>query len=252
MLQAERQEKIIQYINDVKSATTDQMVEQFNVSHATIRRDIDLLAKNGSLIKVHGGAVALGSSSVQEIPFEKKVSMNADAKRLIGKKAAELIQPNDVIILDSGSTTLEVAKNITQPNVTILTNDIKISLELAAKPNIHIIVAGGTMDPYVYALTGNMTEDFFKRFHATKVFLGCDAIDKDFGISDRSYDEVQIKLAMMNSSDQVIAVTDSSKFGKKVFCYLCELREIDLIVTDQIDTVYESCFHEAGTEILLP
>ena len=166
------------------------------------------------------------------------------------EKAKSLINDGDIIILDSGSTTLEIAKNITQKNITVVTDDIKIAMELSGKPNVTAIVCGGTLSDPVYTLTGNVAVDFFSRLHVNKTFLGCDAVDLDFGISNRTYSEVDIKTAMIKAADEIIMVTDNSKLDRKVFCYLCDISAINKLIINQIDERNRRGFIEKGVEII--
>jgi DeoR/GlpR family transcriptional regulator of sugar metabolism len=251
MLQLERQEKILQFINEKKKAHTDQLARQFSVSRVTIRRDIDILAQRGLLFKTHGGAVSSNSTFLHEIPYSGKAVINAAAKRAIGRAAARFIEPGDIIILDAGSTTLEIAKNINKDDVTVLTNDIKIAVELANKPNIHVMVCGGNLSNPVYTLTGNISVDYFKRVHVNKTFLGCDAVDIDFGVSNRTYEEVDVKLAMIRAADEVIMVTDNSKLDKRVFVFLCDVSAIDKLVINEIDERNKNAFAEKGVALIV-
>ena len=251
MFQIERQEQIINYINQAQKANTNELAKKFNVSAVTIRRDIDMLAADGRIIKTHGGAVAVTQSLKAEIPYSLKAEHNQDAKRRIGVTAAKYINDGDIIILDSGSTTLEIAKNISQKNVTVVTDDIKIAMELSCKENITVIVCGGTLSDPVYTLTGNNATDFFSRLHVNKTFLGCDAVDLDFGVSNRTYEEVDIKSAMIQAADEIIMVTDNSKLDKKVFCHLCDISAINKLIINTIDERNRRGFTEKGVEIVL-
>lgn len=250
MFQIERQEQILEYINQTQKANTNELADKFNVSKATIRRDIDELATRGQLIKTHGGAIAVTKSLHAEIPYAYKAERNQSAKKNIGITAANYIEDGDIIILDSGSTTLEIAKNITQKNVTVVTDDIKIAMELAGKTNITVIVCGGTLSDPVYTLTGNSAVEFISRLHVNKTFLGCDAADLEFGISDRTYAEVDIKTAMIQAADEVIMVTDNSKLDKKMFCYLCDISTLDKLIINTIDERNRKGFTEKGVEII--
>lgn len=251
MFQIERQEQILDYINNTQTANTGELAEHFHVSKVTIRRDIDALAAKGLVVKTHGGAVAISNSPLYEIPYSQKVEHNPSAKKSIGIAAAACIKDGDIIILDSGSTTLEIAKNITQKNVTVVTDDIKIAMELSCKNNVTVIVCGGTLSDPVYTLTGNMSVSFFSRLHVNKTFLGCDAVDLDFGISNRTYEEVDVKSAMIHAADEIIMVTDNSKLDKKVFCYLCDISSIDKLIINKIDERNRRGFIEKGVEIIV-
>ena len=251
MFQIERQNNILEYINSAHKATTNELAEKFNVSKVTIRRDIDTIAEQGLIAKTDGGAVALTNGSLHEIPYSVKSEHNQSAKKKIGKTAASLIEDGDIIILDSGSTTLEIAKNITQKNITVVTNDIKIAMELSGKPNIKLMVCGGTLINPVYTLTGLATIDFFSTLHVNKTFLGCDAMDLEFGISNRTYEEVNIKRAMMKAGDVNIMCADDSKLDKKVFCHLSGFEVLDIIIINRIDERYKKMFEDKNVKVIL-
>lgn len=250
MFQIERQNKILEYINNSQKANTNELADYFKVSKVTVRRDIDALAAQGLIVKTHGGALSITKSLHREIPYAFKVEHNQSAKKQIGAAAAKYIEDGDIIILDSGSTTLEIAKNIVQKNVTVVTDDIKIAMELANKNNVTVIVSGGTLTDPVYTLTGNNATEFFSRLHVNKTFLGCDAVDLDFGISNRTYSEVDIKSAMIQAADEIIMVTDRSKLDRKVFCQLCDISALDKLIIDEIDERNRKGFTEKGVEII--
>ncbi len=252
MFSVERQEKIVQIVSEKGKADTAQLAQQFGVSKVTIRRDIDILDEKGLVIKTFGGAVAVNNALLSyEIPFSAKSEIRTKEKRAIGTSAAALIEDGDIIILDSGSTTLEVAKAITAQNVTVLTNDIKIAMELAHKKNVTVIVSGGKLTGEVYSLAGSQAIDFFKRSHVNKLFLGCDAIDVTFGISNRTLEEVAVKTSMISSADEVIVVTDSSKLNKIMFQFVCNLNEINKIVIDEISDSMSGILESLGVEVII-
>lgn len=251
MLQIERHEKIVQYINEIQKTTTEQLAEKLNVSKPTIRRDIDVLSRAGLIRKVHGGAVAISSTSLHEIPYSNKENINASAKQKIGIAAARLVESGEIIILDSGTTSLEVAKNLNKSDITVLTNDIKIAMELAVKDNVQTFVCEGRLDTPVYTLSGSAPIEFFKKVHVNKLFLGCDALDFSFGISDRNIETAETKKAMTHAADEVILITDSSKIKKKAFCYVCDIATINTIITDTLDDSSLRAFKEYGVDVIL-
>ncbi|MDD4781727.1 MAG: DeoR/GlpR family DNA-binding transcription regulator [Tissierellia bacterium] len=251
MFQVERQEKILKYINKNKKSDTKQLSDEFGVSKVTIRRDINLLADRGLIIKTHGGAVSIKNTQLYEIPYNNKVSLNKAAKQNIGVYASKLIEDGDIIILDAGSTTFEIAKNINNTNVTVLSNDVKIAMELAHKKNVNLLISGGYLNGPVYTLTGSQSVNFFKNIHVNKTFLGCDALDLDFGISNRTYEEVEMKKAMIEAAEEVIMVADSSKLHKKVFCFLCDFSVIDKLIIDKIDEPTKKILTEKGVEVII-
>ena len=251
MLQVERHQKLIDYVNEKKNVTTEELSEVLAVSKPTVRRDVDALSKAGLIRKVHGGAVSVDSASLWEIPFSDKAAAYRQEKIQIGMAAARRTGPGDVLILDSGSTTLEVAKNLSQPLLTVLTNDLNVAYELAGKDNVQVLMCGGHLDKAVFTLTGSSTVDFFRKIHVNKLFLGCDALDLSFGLSDRSSATAATKQAMIQAADEVIVVTDSSKFDKKVVFHVCDLSDIDTIVTDRVDERYRRAMQEMGIELVI-
>jgi DeoR/GlpR family transcriptional regulator of sugar metabolism len=251
MFQIERQERILQYINEKGKANIKELSDAFNVSKITIRRDLDELAQRNLIIKTHGGVMSLENNFLYEIPYESKSGVNMEAKSKIGKAAAQLIEPNDVIILDAGSTTLQMVKNINKNNVTIITNDIKIAMEVAHKSGLKLIVGGGIREESVYTLIGPTTEEFFLNVHVNKTFLGCDAISLEYGITNRTMQEVPIKRAMMKAAEEVIAVADHSKLDKKVFSFLCQIKEINKLVIDKVEEDFKKSLNDIGVEVIV-
>jgi DeoR/GlpR family transcriptional regulator of sugar metabolism len=248
----ERHEKLLDYINKKKKASVRELSKCFNVSTVTIRRDLDELVQRGLVIKTHGGALSLNNNFSTEIPYERKFVQNVEAKKKIGHTAARLVEDNDVIILDAGSTTLEIATQLKPlKNVTVITNDLKIAMTLAHKPGITLMVTGGIQEKAVYTLTGPTAEEFLSKIRANKTFLGADAISLDYGITNRTLQEVSVKKSMMKAADEIILVADHSKLNKKVFAFLCELKDIDKIIIDKIEPKVKEALLEMGVEVIV-
>ncbi len=251
MFQLERQEKILEVVNTRRTVRTKDLCEMFDTSPVTIRNDIHELALRGLLIKSHGGAMSMQDRINLEIPSGKKSHQNIELKRKIGRVASTFIEPNDLIILDSGSTTLEIAKQIKQKNVTVITNDIQIGMALAENRNVNLVITGGCLKPSVHTLMGADTVEFFRRIRVDKLFLGCDAIDVHWGISNRTLEEVAIKRAMMTASRSVIAVADSSKVGRQVFAHLCGPHDINTLIIDSMDPQNMLALEKGGVHVVL-
>lgn len=245
----ERQEKMLAYINEVNKVSVRELSELFNMSLVTIRSDINNLAKRGLLIRTHGGALSAQRGTNAEIPSKVRAIQNVAGKQIIAEAAAALIEDDDIIILDSGSTTYEIAQRITAQNVTVITNDLKIGTLLAERGDVSLILIGGVLLPQVYALIGSDATDFLKRVKAHKLFLGCDAIDITWGISNRTIQEVSIKQAMMEAARYVIAVADHSKFGKQVFARFCDVTDVDLLITDQMFPQQAEALRKMGLKV---
>jgi DeoR family fructose operon transcriptional repressor len=251
MFQIERQEQIFNYINKKRKASVKELSNFFNVSKVTIRRDLDELVEKGLAIKIHGGVLSIYNNLSYEIPYNKKFSVNADEKKRIGMTAAKLVENGEVVILDSGSTTFEVATHLDKKDITVITNDIKIAMEVAHKPNMSLIVTGGFLEKSVYTLVGPNTEDFLSKIHVNKTFLGADAISLEYGITNRTMQEIPVKKMMIKAADEVIVVADHSKLNKKVFAFLCGFDEIDKLIIDRIDDDMRKSLNERGVEVIL-
>lgn len=250
MFRIERQEKILNYINEHKTVKTQELAQAFSASLVTIRNDINDLANRGLIIKTHGGAVCCQHRSNMEIPSVIRFQENIVSKQAIAVIAAELIEEGDVIILDSGSTTLEIANRIKGKNLTVITDDLKIGMTLAEQSGISLIMTGGTLLPSVYTLVGAQAISFFNAIKVRKLFLGCDAIDFSWGISNRTMEEIQVKRAMMSAAQEVIAVADCSKFNRQVFAHLCNIDELDMLITDRIAPSEREQLESAGVRVL--
>lgn len=251
MLQYERISRVLEYINEHTSATIDEMSKKFGVSPITIRRDIDSLAERKLVIKIHGGVMSTQTKLSYEIPYLSKKTVNLKQKMSIGRCAAEMIKDNNIVVIDAGTTTLEIAKHINAKNVTVITNDIKIANEIAERELIDLIVVGGTLEKGVYTLTGFNSIEFLQKFHVNKAFLGADAIDLDFGISNRTYSEVSLKHTMRDIADEKYVVADASKFHKKLFYSTFKLNEIDTIITDYADKETIDYMNKIGKNIII-
>lgn len=251
MFQLERQEKILKMVNENSTVRTSDLCEIFSTSSVTIRNDINELANRGLLIKSHGGAMSVNDRINLEIPSGKKLQQNIENKRRIAQEANRHIGPDEIIILDSGSTTLEIAKQLKQKNVTVITNDIQIGMVLAEKKNVTLYLTGGRLKPSVHTLMGGETIDYFRRIRVDKLFLGCDAIDIQWGISNRTQEEVLIKQAMMAASRQVLAVSDASKLGRQVFARICGFDQVDTLIIDTISPKDKQALETLGVRVLV-
>jgi DeoR/GlpR family transcriptional regulator of sugar metabolism len=247
----ERRSEIVKIVNSQGKVSTKELSNLLGLSLVTIRNDINQLAELGVIVKTHGGALSTSKVLNFEVPAAAKSLRNRKEKEGIGSMAASLVNDGDVVILDAGSTTFEVAKNIKAKDVTVITNDIQIAYYLIENTRIKTIVPGGTCAPDVYTLVGTQTSKFIEMLHADKVFLGCDAIDFRFGITNRTLEEVAIKQAMINSSDKVIAVVDSTKHDTYVFVKVCGLADLDVLITDRISDTNRAIASDLGVEVLI-
>lgn len=251
MFQRERHEKILALLDQQKKVTIEALSQAFRVSLVTARADVKALAQRGLLIRTHGGALSIQRSIHMEIPFGVRSVQHVREKQAIGKAAARMVADHDIIMLDSGSTTLEVARAITAKNVTVITNDIKIGTLIAERGDMTLIMPGGVLLPSVYALTGNETSASLERMKVNKLFLGCDAIDFGWGVSNRTIQEVAVKQTMMRSAKEVIAVADQSKFGQQVFAHVCNITDLHMLICDALSAQQEEFLTQHGVAFLI-
>lgn len=208
------------------------LCSELNVSSVTIRKDLKLLEDKKLLYRNHGGATKSDPYTADR-PVNEKEKINPDEKSRIGRAAAELIQPDDCIIIASGTTVLSLAKNIyLDESLTVITAALNIAAELMHHPQIEIIQLGGLLRKSSSSVTGRYAEKILEDFSCSKLFLGVDGIDIDFGLTTTNIMEAQLNRKMIETAQKTIVLADSSKFGKRGFGKICRIEDIDQIITD--------------------
>ncbi|HLR60665.1 MAG TPA: DeoR/GlpR family DNA-binding transcription regulator [Pseudogracilibacillus sp.] len=226
-----RRNWIVEQITLEGELKIDKLVEALNVSSMTVRRDLDLLEKEGKVIRTHGGAI-LAKPLMIETPFMKKKSEKIDQKQKIAQKAMTRVHEGQIILLDSGTTTLEIARLLKErENITILTNDIYIAAELVDS-SLEVIVLGGHLQSQVGALFGPQANSFLENIHVDVFFLGTQAIDHKAGVTSPTLEKAHLKRLMMQAAENVWLVSDSSKIGKKAFAKICDVSELTGFIID--------------------
>lgn len=232
MLAIRRLEIISQLLAETGSVDAAKLSERFGVTPKTIRKDLDKLESMGLLDRVHGGAVLKRSGS-SVFPIEQRKQQCLSEKQRIGAAALELVQEGDSIIIDGGTTTLELARLLGEKKILAIVNDLKIALELMNKPNVDLFVTGGRLRREgAYTLLGRDTERILEKYKAKKVFLGTTALNMESGLSVLNSDEAEVKKAMVASAKEVICLVDYSKFHHVAFAPFCPLHKIGTLVTD--------------------
>jgi len=228
----ERRSKIIDKIDNEGKVKVSDLSKLLNVSEVTIRNDLDQLEKKNLLVRAYGGAMKFQRAGI-DYELGVKSKKYRVQKIAIGKKAAELIKDGDTIILDSGTTTLEIAKNLFNfSNLTVITNSLNIAGQLVELPDIKVIMLGGTLRRKSLSLVGTTAAESLKNYYCDKVFIGVDGIATEYGISTPNIDEAHLNNIMISNSREVIVVTDSSKFKKRSFTYIAPITKVNVIVTD--------------------
>jgi DeoR/GlpR family transcriptional regulator of sugar metabolism len=232
MMPKERRNEILKQLSANGKIDIEDLVSQLNVSAMTIRRDLAFLEENEKIIRTHGGAI-LNKPLVVESSFRSKEGKFNDQKKMIAQKAVEYIQDHSTILLDSGTTTLEIAKLLKDKNtITVVTNDIKIAAELI-DTDVKVIVTGGELQNNVGTLFGPLTEQILKNIHVDLFFLGAHAIDFKAGVTAPTFEKASIKKLMIEASEKTMLVADSSKLEQKSLTKVCDLTQIYGLITDK-------------------
>jgi DeoR/GlpR family transcriptional regulator of sugar metabolism len=234
MITEERRTRILKKLSENRFVQVSELANEFDVSTVTIRRDLDTMEEEGLCIRRHGGAIRVNPGVTLEMPYEIKRHEMVIEKERIAHRALDFIEDGDTFIIDSGSTTYALALLLNiKVRITVVTNDLQIAVKLAENPKIKLICTGGSARSSVFSLEGSMTESFLKSIKVDKTFLGADAIHEDGVISNVNMEEVAIKKAMIQAADKTILLVDSSKFTKAGFAKICDLEDIDVLITDK-------------------
>ena len=252
MLANQRKEKILDLLKEDGSAKVIDLARIFKVSEVTIRQDLEKLDREGLVVREHGG-VHLKSVEDQVRNFSLINQDHLLEKEAIAQKCLEYIHPGDTIILDSGSTTTEIARKLRNMNqLTVITNALNIALMLGANPNIEMVMTGGEFKPPTLSLTGQKAADFFKGLNVQKLFLATAGISLKSGLTYPSISDLVVKKAMIDAADTTYLVADSSKIGKSAFASLGALSLIDYIITDEgVEEKHKQVFRENDIELII-
>ncbi len=228
----ERRMEIIEVVNRDGKARVEDLAALFNVSSVTIRSDLSFLESNGYVVRSHGAAIP-NTGVVAELTVQEKRRHNTDVKSLIGQAAAGLISSGDTVILDSGTTAKEIAASVkTLGNVVVMTNGLDVAMELASATGVEVLMPGGILRKNALSFCGSQAEQSLKNYRFDKLFLGVDGFDLRAGITTHNEQEASLNRLMCEISEKVIAVADSSKFGKRSCHMIREFGDIDVLITD--------------------
>lgn len=252
MLAEQRRQKILELLQEEGNARVKSLSESFGVSEPTIRQDLEKLEVEGHIIREHGGAHLKDmSQKVRTLSLHHMINM--EKKAAIGRKAAEYVDDGDSIIIDAGSTTTEIAKNLlNKRDLRIITNSLNISLLLGGQPSFNLMVTGGEFKAPTLSLTGEKAADFLDQIYLDKCFLATGGISFDVGLTYPGFSDLYIKKAMIESASQVFLVADSTKIGKISFAALGGLELVGHFITDRgITDEDRIVFERRGVEVII-
>lgn len=231
ILGAERRLQILQLLGRERSVRVTDLSRLFDVSEETIRRDLDSLAKEGLLIRTHGGAIA-DRGTAAEFSFTAREQQRPVEKTRIARAACETIAEGETVLLDASSTALFIARHLPNLRITVLTNSVPVLMELAKRPQIQLIGTGGLLRPGTLSFVGPAALRVLQEHRVDRAFLGTAGITVVDGFTDANELEAEVKRAMIACSRHVTIVADSSKFGQVAFVRFASLREVHAVITD--------------------
>jgi DeoR family transcriptional regulator of aga operon len=231
MRKFERFSAILEQLSGDGSASVDELSERLGVSGATIRRDLRQLADQRLLSRTHGGAVVQAVS--YELPVRYRTERHSQQKRRIGQAAAELVPPGGVVGITGGTTTTEAARALaSRPDLTVVTNALNIAAELAIRPNLSLIVTGGMARSTSFELVGPVAEKTLDGYHLDVALLGVDGIETEAGCTTHDHTEARTNAVLLKRAKRAVVLADSSKLGKVAFATICDLSDVDVLITD--------------------
>ena len=232
MMAEERRTQILQIVRTAGRVRVNDLASRFSTSAVTIRNDLNELHQRGMVLRSHGGAV-LPDTILRESPVHERLNANSDEKRRIGAMAATLINDGETIILDAGTTTLEIARQIKKKQgLHIITNGVNIAAELLDARDVQTFIIGGTVRGESASISGRFSEEMFDQFSADKLFLSGAGCDLEFGVSGANLEETMVNRAMMRIAREIILVADASKFSKRSMSRIAPFAEIDTVISD--------------------
>ena len=251
MIKNQRQQQILDLIKENGSCTVQNLSQMFSVSEPTIRTDLRNLEKDGSIIRQHGGAF-LKQETLHTVNLTLEDRGHNEEKRRIAKRAAKYVKENDNIILDSGTTVTALADELINVSpLQILTNSINIGFQLSKAPNT-VVMLGGEIKKPTLSLSGSIGISMLQGVMVDYLFLATGGLDLNVGLSLPSFNDVELKKAMIASAKKVILLADSSKIGKVRFAAMGCLDKIDVVITDdKVDPVIKKGLEDLNIEVVV-
>jgi DeoR family transcriptional regulator, aga operon transcriptional repressor len=230
-----RRERMLAEIREREFVRVGELSDQFGVSEVTVRTDLDSLAARGKVHRVRGGAIPRLIPN-QELPFEDSIATFAAEKVAIGQAAAGLIEDGETVLIDVGTTAAAAARSIAArtelSDVVVFTNGLKTALELEpASPRITIVVLGGTLRPLQHSLVNPLATLILDQVTVKTVLLGCNGVDAVGGVTNINLPEAEVKKNMLSAASRKIVLADGSKLGRIEVAKLCDLAEVDMVIT---------------------
>jgi DeoR family transcriptional regulator of aga operon len=253
LLTEERRRAILEIVNRQGNALISELARKFAVSAVTIRADINALSEKELVVRSHGGAIRRAEVAL-DAPLDVKAGLHHDEKVRIGKAAASLVNEGEIILLDSGTTTLEAARALTQRSfsrLTVVTHSLNIAWELSGFPQISMIVIGGVLRQISRSFVGPQAQRMLADLHVDHFFLAVDGLEPELGPSTPDILEAELNATMISLARQVTVLTDSSKIGRRSLSRIAPITSIHRIITDTaIRPEHRAVFESKGIEVI--
>jgi DeoR family transcriptional regulator, aga operon transcriptional repressor len=252
MLIEERRQHVLATILREGRALVSELSDSLGISRITIRKDLDHLEARGLIQRTHGGALTSQNGTSLDRSIQEKQQVHLAEKQRIAAAAARLVQDNQCVLLDSGTTTMAVARALRElKGLTVITNALNIASELAGT-DFEVILIGGTLRRNSSSLVGPLAEDTLREMHADILFLGVDGFDSTVGITTPNLLEARVNRAMMQASRRIVAVCDSSKFSHRSLAHIAPPTAVHTVITDtNIETADTEALRAFGVELIL-
>jgi DeoR family transcriptional regulator of aga operon len=252
MLNEERRRAILDLMQHDGRVLVADLAEQFQTSQVTIRKDLEILHVRGLVHRTHGGALPTRQGALEDLTLREKAKLYRKEKLAIAIAAARLVAEGQVVILDSGTTTTEIARALRNfKNLTIITNAVNIAAELA-NSSLEIILTGGAVRKNSFSLVGPIAEETLRRLSADILFLGVDGFDVQYGLSTPNLQEAKVNRVMVEIAKRTVAACDSSKFGRRSLSLIVEPSALHHVITDHgIRKADMKALKRAGIEVTL-
>ncbi len=252
MLNEERRRAILDILNREGRLLVADLARKFKTSQVTVRKDLDALHRQGLIHRSHGGALPAREGALSDPTLREKEKLHHREKMQIAVAAVSMVKEDQVVILDSGTTTMAIARALRNfSKLTIVTNAVNIAAELAGT-ELEVILTGGTLRKNSFSLVGPMAEQTLRHLNADILFLGVDGIDVRYGLSTPNLLEAKVNRLMVASATRIVAVCDSSKFGRRSLSRIAPLSALQEIITDRgISKIDAEALKDAGIKVTL-
>jgi DeoR family transcriptional regulator, myo-inositol catabolism operon repressor len=252
MIKNNRINKIEEYIIEHKSVSLDELMNVFNVSKNTIRRDVQELVERGDFKKVYGGVAVNDDNRAKLESFQDRQVRNQAEKEIIGKAAANYVEDGDIIFVDSGTTTIEMIEFINKKEVTIITNSLDFIVRALPYENLNVITAGGILERKTNSFGSLKYMDILNAYNIKKAFMASTGVSLLNGVTNASPLESELKASVVNRSSEVFLLVDHNKFDKYGLMTYCKLDKIDYLITDRMpNEVYQNYIEKSETQLII-